>query len=78
MSLLGKSAEVRKNHHVQFNQAKKILDEVKDFLISPVLDIGCGDGDVTSYLSSLLKGDVLVIGIDKSPDFRTFGPIKAN
>lgn len=52
------------NSDFQYHSSKKFLDQLQIASNKTVIDIGCGNGKITNYISSLVK-DGSVIGIDK-------------
>lgn len=59
------SAKDYSNHNdVQFNQACQFLDENGEFIQGPILDIGCGDGNLTASIG--YKFSAPITGLDIS------------
>lgn len=54
------------NNDVQYNQAKRFIDDHFHLIKPNVLDIGSGDGKVTAYIASLIGGPI--IGVDISAE----------
>ncbi len=61
------AAHVYHQHNgLQYTQACRFMDEVAAYLVSPVLDIGSGDGKVSAFLAN--QYNVKVTGLDISSE----------
>lgn len=61
------SAKDYSNHNdVQFNQACQFLDENGELIQGPILDIGCGDGSLTAYISSRFCAPITGLDISEA------------
>lgn len=67
--LFSNGREYKENSIPQESRAKRALENISDWKnIKSALDIGCGDGKITRYISDKLEPDSCVIGIDQSAD----------
>ncbi|MBI5273897.1 MAG: methyltransferase domain-containing protein [Chlamydiales bacterium] len=72
---LWNAEEYYKNSSIQFESSKKILNQVSFTSFEKILDIGCGDGKITTMIAMLAsRGEV--IGIDRSPDMISYASQK--
>ncbi|XP_046855048.1 ubiquinone/menaquinone biosynthesis C-methyltransferase UbiE-like [Xenia sp. Carnegie-2017] len=61
------AVEYSKNNNVQIECGKKLATNAGIKRGDKILDMGCGTGELTSFLSEIVGRDGLVVGVD--PDF---------
>ncbi|MDF1747007.1 MAG: methyltransferase domain-containing protein, partial [Gimesia sp.] len=59
-------SEYAQNASMQYRQALEALERIDVGSFGRVIDIGCGNGEITKYLSDQMP-DGQVVGVDVSP-----------